>query len=181
MTVEQLKRCWRNKKAYVRDLLYREKSYRSGTGGGVDVDLEKAISKGLSEMSEVDVKIARLLGKEASFLGLRCAERNVVPEVDVYMFTGVDDCSFQLINLPKAMMILVNLSRVRPQQVRLCLQFQYLCLALLLEPPANDNPTSRDSPKRAEELSKQLSTFDSVSKIAPTMVKCLESGVNHFQ
>ncbi|EYC09881.1 hypothetical protein Y032_0058g2871 [Ancylostoma ceylanicum] len=142
MTVEQLKRCWRNKKAYVRDLLYREKSYRSGTGGGVDVDLEKAISKGLSEMSEVDVKIARLLGKEASFLEFR---------------------------------------RVRPQQVRLCLQFQYLCLALLLEPPANDNPTSRDSPKRAEELSKQLSTFDSVSKIAPTMVKCLESGVNHFQ
>ncbi|EYC09883.1 hypothetical protein Y032_0058g2871 [Ancylostoma ceylanicum] len=158
MTVEQLKRCWRNKKAYVRDLLYREKSYRSGTGGGVDVDLEKAISKGLSEMSEVDVKIARLLGKEASFLGLRCAERNVVP-VGSYQYTA----------------------RVRPQQVRLCLQFQYLCLALLLEPPANDNPTSRDSPKRAEELSKQLSTFDSVSKIAPTMVKCLESGVNHFQ
>ncbi|EYC09885.1 hypothetical protein Y032_0058g2871 [Ancylostoma ceylanicum] len=163
MTVEQLKRCWRNKKAYVRDLLYREKSYRSGTGGGVDVDLEKAISKGLSEMSEVDVKIARLLGKEASFLGLRCAERNVVPAN------------------PRRSLYPSRARRVRPQQVRLCLQFQYLCLALLLEPPANDNPTSRDSPKRAEELSKQLSTFDSVSKIAPTMVKCLESGVNHFQ
>ncbi|KAL6723317.1 hypothetical protein Aduo_018335 [Ancylostoma duodenale] len=55
-----------------------ENSYRNGTGGGLDIELEKAINRGLEEMSPMDVSIARLLGKETSFLGHQVAESNVV-------------------------------------------------------------------------------------------------------
>ncbi|CAJ0603965.1 unnamed protein product [Cylicocyclus nassatus] len=74
MTIEQIKRCWRAKKGFIRDLLMKEKSYRTGTGGGVDMELERAIAKGMALMSENDVQIARSLGREASFCGLRSAE-----------------------------------------------------------------------------------------------------------
>ncbi|KAL6735186.1 hypothetical protein Aduo_005650 [Ancylostoma duodenale] len=96
MSLEQLKRGWRNKKSHVRDLLHKEKGcsfiaiIMTGRSkclffklltrywGGVDLEVEKAISKGLNEITEMDIKIATLLGKEASYLGLTTAESNVV-------------------------------------------------------------------------------------------------------
>ncbi|KHJ74730.1 hypothetical protein OESDEN_25654, partial [Oesophagostomum dentatum] len=95
MSVEQIKRCWRAKKSQIRELIYKEKrycfitmcygfpktmlsSYRQGTGGGVDEQLEAAIKKSLDLMSDEDIAVARLLGKEASFMGLRTAETTVV-------------------------------------------------------------------------------------------------------
>ncbi|CAJ0599619.1 unnamed protein product [Cylicocyclus nassatus] len=49
-------------------------SYRNATGGGVNKALEEALAKGLGSMSEADEKIARALGPEVSFGGLRVAE-----------------------------------------------------------------------------------------------------------
>ncbi|KAL6731470.1 hypothetical protein Aduo_002333 [Ancylostoma duodenale] len=134
MSVEQLKRCWRNKRSHVRDLLHKEKSYRRSTRRGVDFELEKATSKGLSEMTEMDVKIARLLGKEASFLGLRTAVSNVARS---------PSASPPLSPLPIS---------------------QACSPAGASPPPPRGISPPRDSSKRTEELSKQLSTFDSVSE-----------------
>ncbi|CAJ0605049.1 unnamed protein product [Cylicocyclus nassatus] len=53
------------------------KSYRTGTGGGVDMELERAIGRGMAMMSENDDQIAKSLGREASFCGLRSAESTV--------------------------------------------------------------------------------------------------------
>ncbi|CAJ0594650.1 unnamed protein product [Cylicocyclus nassatus] len=77
MSIESIKRCWRAKRGNVRDLLMKEKKYRSATGGGVNVALEHALSKGMASMTEADVKIARALGPEACFGGLRVAESAV--------------------------------------------------------------------------------------------------------
>ena len=53
-------------------------SYRQGTGGGVDKELETAIAKGMDEMTEDDIVVARELEREASFAGLRVAESTVL-------------------------------------------------------------------------------------------------------
>ncbi|EYC24785.1 hypothetical protein Y032_0013g2107 [Ancylostoma ceylanicum] len=74
MTVDQIKRAWRNKKAHVKDVLMTEKRYRSSTGGGVDMALESAIKKNLEHLSEAELGIAKSLGREAAFVGLRKAE-----------------------------------------------------------------------------------------------------------
>ncbi|VDK54174.1 unnamed protein product [Cylicostephanus goldi] len=77
MSIESIKRCWRTRRGNVRDLLMKEKKYRNATGGGVSVALEQALTKGMANMTEADAKIARALGPEACFGGLRVAESAV--------------------------------------------------------------------------------------------------------
>ncbi|CAJ0601598.1 unnamed protein product [Cylicocyclus nassatus] len=70
MTIPQIKRVWRNKKTHVREMLLRERRYREATGGGIDLDLEKSISKAAASFTEGEAELARALGREAVMAGL---------------------------------------------------------------------------------------------------------------
>ncbi|CAJ0591704.1 unnamed protein product [Cylicocyclus nassatus] len=70
LTIEQVKRIWRNRKAHVREAILKEKRYRSSTGGGLDPVLEKSISTTLSSLSQAETLLARTLGREAVMAGL---------------------------------------------------------------------------------------------------------------
>ncbi|VDM82941.1 unnamed protein product, partial [Strongylus vulgaris] len=70
MTLDQIKRVWRNKKAHVRDTLLKEKRYRSATGGGLELPLERAISSCAKSFTEAEIALANALGREAVMSGL---------------------------------------------------------------------------------------------------------------
>ncbi|CAJ0590586.1 unnamed protein product [Cylicocyclus nassatus] len=70
MSIAQIKRVWRGRKTHVRDVLLREKRYRSATGGGCDFSLERDLAKASASLTEAEIKLARCLGKEAVMCGL---------------------------------------------------------------------------------------------------------------
>ncbi|CAJ0606893.1 unnamed protein product [Cylicocyclus nassatus] len=82
MTILQIKRVWRSKKAHVRDLLLKERRYRQATGGGVDVDLERTIMKASESLTEAELQLANCLGREAITCGIGRMETYVDKQGD---------------------------------------------------------------------------------------------------
>ncbi|CAJ0589899.1 unnamed protein product [Cylicocyclus nassatus] len=67
MSITQIKRVWRNRKAHVRDVLLR---HSQGTGRGRDFNLEKTIARASASLTEAETKLAQCLGREAVMSGL---------------------------------------------------------------------------------------------------------------